>query len=81
MSKDDFKVRCIKCGSEFSIKNGVIKQKKSAKVKRLPKGVTITKFSDTNLEFKQNQELNRIIKQTEHVKMLNKIAKDMRHRQ
>lgn len=69
-----FSVRCIKCGAEFFVKEGMIKQKKTPKnVKK----INIVKF-DKNLELNNSlkiaKETKRIIDRNKEVQRLNRIV-------
>ena len=64
--QDLIKVRCMKCGSEFTLKKGMIKQKKVKKItKTYKKGVTITKGGAASAGISQAH--SRILKQHEMI--------------
>ncbi|MBU1863313.1 MAG: hypothetical protein KKH94_06605 [Candidatus Omnitrophica bacterium] len=71
-------VRCIKCGSEFIIKQGRIAQKKIKKVKKtFKKGVTITpgallKGTADQKQLKMLKHHERMHRQLEQIRKLNK---------
>ena len=64
--QDVIKVRCMKCGSEFTLKKGVIKQKKVKKITMTyKKGITITKGGAASAGIPK--EHARILKQQEMI--------------
>jgi DNA-directed RNA polymerase subunit M/transcription elongation factor TFIIS len=77
----EFYARCMKCGNQFIIKEGRTEQKKRRRLKKPPKGITITSVDELKNGDKPSAKQNEaILKQANHVKMLNDISRQMRSR-